>query len=75
MVVFHVFDNSSIKLVTIKNQTQGELLRTYTEVYDYITTRVYKQQLHKIDHNKSKEVELFIENQQTKYQYISPQMH
>ena len=46
VVVFYVFDNNAIKLATIKNITQGELLRSYKEVYDYLKTKRYKPQLH-----------------------------
>ena len=49
VVVFYVFDKNVIKLVTIKNRTQGELMRAYKEVYDYLTMRGHKPRLHKLD--------------------------
>ena len=60
-VVFYMFDKNAIKFVVIKNRTQGELLRSYKEVYDYLKTKRYKPQLHKLDNETSEEVELFIE--------------
>ena len=75
MVVFYEFKKNAIKLVTNKHLTQGDHLRAYTEVYDYLTTRGYKPRLHTQDNETPKEVELFIEKQREKYQYTAPQMH
>ena len=49
VVVFYVFEKNTIKLATIKNRTQGEHLRAYTEVYDYLRTRGYKPRLNKLE--------------------------
>ena len=74
-MVFYIFDANAIKLVPIKNQSKEELLLAYKIMYAWLTSKGYKPCLHKLDNETSKDVEDFIQAQNTKLQYTPPDMH
>jgi hypothetical protein len=73
--LFYVYDPNYIKSVPIKNRFKEELLRAYTEVYAWLTTRGYRPLLHKLDNKTSHNVEAFFVAEQVKIQYMPPDMH
>ena len=74
LFVLYIYNAIAIKVIPIKIRRKEELLRAYKEMYEYFTQRVFKPHLHKIDNETSKDVEKFITEQQTKYQYTPPDM-
>jgi hypothetical protein len=58
-----------------QNRSKEELLRAVTEVYTWLTARGYWPLLHKMDYEKSHDVEAFILLEQVKLQYCPPDIH
>ena len=75
VVVFYIFDANAITLVPIKNCSKEELLQAYTIMYAWLTSKGYTPLLHKLDNETSKDVEDFIQAQNTKFQNTPPDMH
>jgi hypothetical protein len=75
VVIFYIYDANFIASAPIKNRTKEELLRAYQITYKYLSSRVFKPQLHKMETETSKDVEDFIESQHTNLQYIPLDIH
>ena len=73
--VFYIFDPNYIKGKPIKSRHSSELLKAYREVYQWCESRGFKPILHCMDNETSKEVENFIQSQQTDLQYSPPGCH
>eukprot|EP00804_Cyclotella_cryptica_P010114 CCRYP_019272-RA/>CCRYP_019272-RA protein AED:0.25 eAED:0.25 QI:0/0/0/1/0.66/0.75/4/0/703 len=54
---------------------RSELLKAYTEVYQFFRTRGFRPQLHRLDNETSKDVEHFITENNATFQYTPPDMH
>eukprot|EP00804_Cyclotella_cryptica_P020406 CCRYP_012624-RA/>CCRYP_012624-RA protein AED:0.67 eAED:0.42 QI:0/0/0/0.75/0/0/4/0/921 len=75
MVIFYVVDANYIKSYPIKSCHRTELIKAYTNVYNFLRTWGYRPQLHKLDNEMSQDVEEFIAENNTKHQYTPPHMH
>jgi hypothetical protein len=75
VALFYIYDANAIWSVSIKNRSKEELLWAITEVYAWLTARGYRPLLHKIDNQRSHDVEAFIASEQVKLQYTPPNMH
>jgi hypothetical protein len=75
LVIFYIYDANFIASVPIKNQAKQELLRDYQITYKYLSSHGFKPCLHKMDNKTSKDVEDFIQSQQTTLQYTPPDIH
>ena len=73
--VFYVFDPNYIKGKPSKSRHSSELLKAYKDVYQWCESRGFKPILHRMDNETSKEVEDFIQSQQTDLQYSPPGRH
>ena len=73
--MFYIHDPNYIKKIPIKIRKKDESLRFYKEVYTYCERRDFKPQVHKMDNETSKDVEEFIESQQTDQKYTPIDMH
>jgi hypothetical protein len=74
-VIFYIYDANLLASVPIKNQTKQELLRAYQITYKYLSSCGFKPCLHKMDKEISKDVEDFIQSQQTTLQYTPLDIH
>jgi hypothetical protein len=74
LVIFYIYDANFIASVPIKN-TKQELLCAYQITYKYLSSHGFKPCLHKMDDKTSKDVEDFIQSQQTSLQYTPPDIH
>eukprot|EP00804_Cyclotella_cryptica_P002148 CCRYP_006557-RA/>CCRYP_006557-RA protein AED:0.44 eAED:0.44 QI:0/-1/0/1/-1/1/1/0/148 len=75
IVIFYVVDANYIKPYPIKSRHRTELIKAYTNVYNFLCTRGYCPQLHKLDKKTSKDVEEFIASNNATHQYTPPDMH
>ena len=75
IVIFCLVDANYIKSYPIKSRHRTELLKAYTDVYQYLRIRGYRPQLHKLDNETSKDVEQFIAENNAKHQYTPPDIH
>jgi hypothetical protein len=75
VALFYVHDANYIKAIPIKSQAKEELLRAYTEVYNWLATRGFLPCLHKLDNKTSHNAKAFIQAKQVKIQYTPPNMH
>jgi hypothetical protein len=75
LVIFYVYNANFITSIPIKNQNKQELLRAYQLAYKYLTNRGFKLLLYKMDNKTSKDVEEFIQSQQTTLKYTLPDIH
>jgi hypothetical protein len=75
VALFYIYYANTIWLVPIKNRSKEELLQAVTEVYAWLTARVYWPILHKMGNKTSHDVEAFIASEQVKLQYCFPNMH
>ncbi len=75
LVIFYVYNANFITFVPIKNRTNEELLPAYQLGYKYLTNHGFKLLLHKMDNKTSKDVEDFIQSQQTTLQYTPLDIH
>eukprot|EP00804_Cyclotella_cryptica_P009708 CCRYP_011254-RA/>CCRYP_011254-RA protein AED:0.28 eAED:0.25 QI:0/-1/0/1/-1/1/1/0/682 len=60
IVIFYAVDPNFIKSYPIKSRHRSELLKAYTEVYQFFRTHGHHPQLHRLDNKTSKDVENFI---------------
>eukprot|EP00957_Ditylum_brightwellii_P114822 8755224-Ditylum_brightwellii.AAC.1 len=75
-MVFYVYDANCIQGIPIKNWSAAEFQRVYNKVYEKLTRKGYKLQLHKMDNETSKELINWIEHQQdTRVELTPPDMH
>ena len=75
IVIFYAVDPNYIKSYPVKSRHRSELIQAYTEVYQFLRVRGYRPQLHKLDNKTSKDVEAFIAENNTKFQYTPPDIH
>eukprot|EP00804_Cyclotella_cryptica_P013578 CCRYP_012928-RA/>CCRYP_012928-RA protein AED:0.44 eAED:0.45 QI:0/-1/0/1/-1/1/1/0/191 len=75
IVIFYVVDANYIKSYPIKSCHRTELIRAYDDVYNFLRTRGYRPQLHKLDNETSKDVESFIADNNASHQYTPPDIH
>eukprot|EP00804_Cyclotella_cryptica_P022689 CCRYP_012483-RA/>CCRYP_012483-RA protein AED:0.32 eAED:0.32 QI:0/0/0/1/0/0/3/0/684 len=75
IVIFYAVDPNFIKLYPIKSRHRSELLKAYTDVYQFLRTRGHCPQLHRLDNETSKDVENFITDNNAAFQYTPPDMH
>eukprot|EP00804_Cyclotella_cryptica_P012508 CCRYP_017699-RA/>CCRYP_017699-RA protein AED:0.43 eAED:0.43 QI:0/-1/0/1/-1/1/1/0/203 len=75
IVIFYAVDPNFIKSYPIKSRHRSELLKAYTEVYQFFRTRGHRPQLHRLDNETSKDVENFITDNNATFQYTPPDMH
>jgi len=75
IVIFYVVDANYIKSYPIKSCHHTELIKAYTNVYNFVCTRGFRPQLHKLDNETSKDVEDFIALNNATHQYTPPDMH
>jgi hypothetical protein len=75
IVIFYVVDANYIKSYPIKSRHRTELINAYTDVSNFLRTRGYRPQLHKLDNETSKDVEEFIADNNATHQYTPPDMH
>jgi hypothetical protein len=71
IVIFYVVDANYIKSYPIKSRHRTELLKAYTDVYQYLRIQGYRPQLHKLDNKTSWDVEEFIAGINAKYQHTT----
>eukprot|EP00957_Ditylum_brightwellii_P205997 15346352-Ditylum_brightwellii.AAC.1 len=74
-MVVYCYDANYIEGVPIKNQSEREFQQTYEAVYDMLTKKGYKPQMHKLDNETSQDLMEWIEEQQTAIQFTPPEMH
>ena len=67
--VFYIFDANFIKGIPIKSRHRSELLKAYTQVYKWCEARGFKPSLHRMDNERSQDVEAFITSQGADVQY------
>ena len=75
VALFFTVDSNYITSYPIKSWHRSELLKAYNKVYSFLCVRGYRPQLHKLDNETSQDVEDFIAEQQTKFQYTPSDMH
>eukprot|EP00804_Cyclotella_cryptica_P005907 CCRYP_000169-RA/>CCRYP_000169-RA protein AED:0.37 eAED:0.37 QI:0/0/0/1/0/0/3/0/377 len=75
IVIFYIVDANYIKSYPIKSCHRTELVKAYTDVYNFLCTQGYRPQLHKLDNKTSKDVKDFIASNNAMHQYTSPDMH
>eukprot|EP00957_Ditylum_brightwellii_P033405 2530698-Ditylum_brightwellii.AAC.1 len=75
-MVFYVYDANNIQGVPIKNRSAAEFQRVYNQVYEELSRKGYKPQLHKMDNETPKELIDWIEQQQeTRVELTPPDLH
>ncbi len=72
LVIFYIYNANFIVSVLIKNCTKQKLLQAYQITYKYLSSCRFKPCLHKMDNETSKDVDDFIQSQQTSLQYTPP---
>eukprot|EP00957_Ditylum_brightwellii_P052556 3985313-Ditylum_brightwellii.AAC.1 len=70
IMLFYIYDASCIKAFPT-----SEFQRVYKEMYKELTRKGFKQNLHKLDNETSKDLLTQIEQQSTKVQLTLPDMH
>ena len=75
IVIVYIYNANAILSHLIKNWSTGELLHVFHNMSDKLHAACFKQQLHKWDNNSSAALEMFITNDNTALQFISPKMH
>ncbi|KAL7482174.1 hypothetical protein ACHAW6_007869 [Cyclotella cf. meneghiniana] len=75
IVVFYAVDPNFIKSYPIKLRHRSEIIKAYTEVYNFLQVRGYRPQLHKLDNETSKDVEAFITENNATFQHTPLDMH
>ena len=75
VVILYAVDGNYIKEYPIKSHHLSQLLKAYDNVYDFLQVRGYRPHLHKMDNETSKDVEIFIAEQQAKAQYTLADIH
>ena len=72
---FIFFNANFIKGIPIKSRHRSELLKAYTQVYKWCEARGFKPSLHRMDNERSQDVEDFITSQDADVQYSPPGRH
>eukprot|EP00804_Cyclotella_cryptica_P000189 CCRYP_016178-RA/>CCRYP_016178-RA protein AED:0.45 eAED:0.45 QI:0/-1/0/1/-1/1/1/0/133 len=75
IVIFYAVDPNFIKSYPIKSRHCSELLKAYTDIYQLLRARGHRPQLHRLDNKTSEDVENFITENNTTFQYTPPDMH
>eukprot|EP00804_Cyclotella_cryptica_P013267 CCRYP_007042-RA/>CCRYP_007042-RA protein AED:0.32 eAED:0.32 QI:0/0/0/1/0/0.33/3/0/993 len=75
IVIFYAVDPNFIKSYPIKSRHRSELLKAHAEVHQFFQTRGHRPQLHRLDNETSKDVENFITENNSTFQYTPPDMH
>ena len=73
--VFYIYDANFIKGITIKSRHRSDLLGAYESVYKWCESCGFKPTLHRMDNETSKDVEEFIEEQNSDVQCTAPDRH
>eukprot|EP00957_Ditylum_brightwellii_P039024 2949643-Ditylum_brightwellii.AAC.1 len=75
VMVVCCYDANYIECVPIKNKSESEFQQAYEGVYNMLTKKGYKAQLHKLDNETSQDLMEWIEEQQTEIHFTPPEMH
>eukprot|EP00957_Ditylum_brightwellii_P051182 3879973-Ditylum_brightwellii.AAC.1 len=71
----YCYDANYIEDVLIKKWPEREFQQAYEGVYNMLTKKGYKPQLHKLDNETSRDLMEWIDDQQTEIQFTPPEMH
>jgi hypothetical protein len=75
IMVVYDYDSAAILAEPIKNRTEGELLRAYSRMHQYLTDRGLKPQLQKLDNECSSALKTFMRNADVTFQLVPPYDH
>jgi hypothetical protein len=75
IMVVYDHDSAAILAEPIKNRTEGELLRAYSKLHQYLTDRGLKPQLQKLDNECSAALKQFMRQNQVDFQLVPPYDH
>ena len=75
ILVIYVYDSNAILLRPLKNRSDNETLRAYTEVYEFLKTRNCHPKLHVLDNEASKALKRLITTQNAVFQFVEAYDH
>ena len=75
ILVAYNFDSNSIHVKPLKSRHDNDTIKAYEDIYNMLTRRGLKPQLHWLDNEASKALKSFIDKQQTTYQLTPPHIH
>eukprot|EP00978_Attheya_sp_CCMP212_P013058 scaffold32606_cov75-Attheya_sp.AAC.1 len=73
--VLYDYDSNAILARAMKNRSDSEMVRVFTELADYLTTRGFKPQYQVLDNEASKALKKAITGQNITYQLAPPGNH
>ena len=75
IMVCYAYDCNLIEAIPLKNRSNNEFQRAYKYIYDLLTRKGYKPQLHKLDNETLRDIKEWIHQQNTNIQFTPPDMH
>ncbi len=75
MLVLYDYDSNAILTEPIKNRSGGEILKAYTKLHTYLTTRGFKPNTHWLDNEASPALKTFNRTHHVDFQLAPPHMH
>ena len=75
ILVAYNFDSNSIHVCPLKSCNDSDTIKAYEEIYSMLTQRGLKPQLHWLDNEASKALNIFITKEHTEYQLTPPHIH
>jgi hypothetical protein len=75
ILVAYDYDSNAILTEPLKNRQGTEILRAYTKIIDYLTTRGFKPEHHWLDNETSQAMKKFDRTHDIQYQLVPPHIH
>ena len=75
IMIVYDFDSNAILAEPLKSRTEIELVRAYTHLHSYLTSRVLKPSLQRLDNEAPGLLKKFMHDNQVKFQLVPPHLH
>ena len=75
VMIVYDFDSNAILAEPMKSRTKIELVRAYTHIHSYLTSRGLKPSLQRLDNEAPGLLKKFMHNNQVKFQLVPPHLH
>jgi hypothetical protein len=75
IMIVYDYDSTAILAEPLKNRTEGELVRAYSRIHDYLTARGLKPQLQKLDNECPAALKKFMRAENVAFQLVPPYDH
>jgi uncharacterized protein YgfB (UPF0149 family) len=74
-MIIYDYDSTAILAEPIKNQSDQDILRTYSKLHKYLTDRGLKPQLQKLGNERSAALKQFMRTANLDFQLVPPDNH